>query len=274
MPRIALLIEYLGTKFHGSQYQDNVRTVQSELEQVLNTLTGTVTRVTFSGRTDSGVHARAQVAHFDWTKEDPFFTRFAQAGNGEIDLWRFIWGLNGSLPKDLAIVAAQTVSDDFHARFSAIERQYVYRILNRAQRSALLQETYHFMPYPLNLKTMSEAASLLTGKHDFVSFKSSNSDQGTTVCHVLQAEILNLGEGRLEFWMTANHFVYNMVRIIVGTLLEIGLGKKTPADLKQALSASDRSLAGPTAPASGLTLMSVKYPPHFNLFIDQTSQSS
>jgi tRNA pseudouridine38-40 synthase len=277
VPRIALLLEYLGTKFHGSQYQDNVRTVQLELEKALTALVGSSSRIVLSGRTDSGVHSHGQVAHFDWSVDDPFLARFAATDSNlapSIDLWRFVWALNGILPGDLSIIAAQNVPDDFHARYSASERQYAYRILNRPQRSALLQETYHFLPFPLNLKAMSEASSLLIGKHDFVSFKSSNGDQGSTFCDVFQAEILNLGEGRLEFWMTANHFVYNMVRIIVGTLLEIGLGKKTPVDLKQALANCDRNLAGPTAPANGLTLISVKYPEQFNLFVDQRSHSS
>ena len=277
MPRIALIVEYLGTKFHGSQYQDKVRTVQLELEKALGALIGSQTRATFSGRTDSGVHARGQIAHFDWSEDTPFFVRFAapdSVSKNGIDLWRFVWALNGILPSDMSITAAQAVPDDFHARFSAIERQYVYQIINRRQRSALWQETFHFMPYPLDLVKMSEATSFLVGKHDFAAFKSSNSDQGSTLCTVFQAQILNLGEGRLEFWMSANHFVYNMVRIVVGTLLEIGLGKKIPVDLKQALAGCDRSLAGPTAPASGLTLMSVKYPQHFNLFLDQSSQPS
>jgi tRNA pseudouridine38-40 synthase len=113
---------------------------------------------------------------------------------------------------------------------------------------------------------MQDAACVLIGSHDFASFKSTNADRSTTQCHVSRAELLNKGEGKLEFWIAANHFVYNMVRIIVGTLIEIGLGKKPPEGLAIALSKSDRRLAGPTAPPWGLTLYSVEYPEQYKLF--------
>jgi tRNA pseudouridine38-40 synthase len=256
MPRVALLIEYLGKKFCGSQYQQNGRTVQSDLETALSAFLRQPIRLSLSGRTDSGVHARGQVAHFDVDKLP-------------CDLWRLIWSLNGILADDIAVSNAQVVPDNFHARHSAIERQYVYCLLNRPQRSAILKETYYFMPYPLDLAPMIEAASFLLGNQDFSAFRSSSSDKGTSLCTVFQAELLHLGEGRLEFWIAANHFVYNMVRIIVGTLIEIGLSEKTPKDLKKALQQCDRSLAGETAPAWGLSLASVKYPESFQLFITQ-----
>jgi tRNA pseudouridine38-40 synthase len=255
--RIALLVEYLGKQFSGSQTQAKARTVQSELEKALSVIARQPTKVTFSGRTDSGVHAQGQVAHFDIAEEN-------------LDLWRLVWGLNGILPEDVSVRAAQLVPATFHARFSAEERRYVYRILNSPQRSALLKDTYYFYPHSLDLSRMTKAAEVLVGDHDFGSFRSTSSDRGTSRCRVSQAKILNLGEGRLEFWIAANHFVYNMVRIIVGTLIEIGNGERAPQGMTAALNQCDRNLAGPTAPASGLALASVKYPESFQLFAELT----
>lgn len=251
--RLALLVEYRGGSFHGSQYQAGVRTVQSELERALSVYLRRAQKVVFAGRTDSGVHARGQVVHFDTDEFDGDFARLLS-------------GLNGILPRDVSIAAAQPVPDDFHARFSASEREYVYRILNRGQRSALFYETHYFAPIKLDIDEMMAATRYLAGVHDFSSFKSSNSDTNSTTCKVMRAELLNLGEGQLEFWIAANHFVYNMVRIIVGTLMEIGLGKKAPEGLLEALTGSDRDLAGPTAPPWGLTLHSVRYPEVYGLF--------
>lgn len=252
--RLALLIEYFGKPFHGSQYQVGVRTVQSELETALSTLARSPVTAVFSGRTDTGVHAAGQVVHCEWPEEDEFDTR------------RFCWAMNGILAKDLSVVDAVVVSSDFHARRSAKEREYVYRILNRPQRSPLLKNTHYFVRAPLDAEAMKAATGMLLGHHDFSAFKSSNSDNSSTECEIRRADLLKLGEGRLEFWIVADHFVYNMVRIIVGTLIEIGLGKMQPEAMSQALAAKARDLAGPTAPAWGLTLNSVKYPESFHLF--------
>lgn len=268
--RIALLIEYSGKNFHGSQWQLGVRTVQSDLESALTTFLRRDIRIVMSGRTDAGVHALGQVVHFDYPPP-------AGATNGSAEehadssLWQFderalCWALNGILAKDISVVAAQVVPEDFHARFRAVKREYVYRVLNRAQRSALLRDTHHFIQYPLDLAAMRLAARALLGRHDFLAFRSSNSDRSSTECLVTRAEILNLREGQLEFWIAADHFVYNMVRIIVGTLIEIGLGKKSPEGLAIALERGYRDLAGPTAPAWGLTLNSVEYPESYKLF--------
>lgn len=259
--RIALLVEYFGKQFSGSQFQTKARTVQSELERALAVLARKPVRVVFSGRTDSGVHAQGQVAHFD-------------IDNCDSDLWRLVWALNGILPEDLSVKAAQIVPETFHARYSAIERRYVYRILNRAQRSALLKNSHYFYPHRLDYDRMSQAAGMLVGDHDFASFRSTNSDRGTSRCIVSEAKLLNLGEGQLEFWIAANHFVYNMVRIIVGTLIEIGSGERAPKDLREALKRCDRNLAGPTAPAWGLALAHVKYPASFHLFAESAKTAS
>ncbi len=257
MPRIALLIEYDGKKFHGSQLQVGVRTVQSELEAAIAVLAKRDVRVTLSGRTDTGVHAWGQVAHVDWPDDD-------------VDTWRLANSLNGIMKKDIAVRTAQIVPDAFHARFSAKSRQYVYRILNRRHRSALLKDTHYFVPQPLDLKAMQDATAGLLGNHDFSSFRSTNADNSSTVCTVFRSELLSLGEGQLEFWITADHFVYNMVRIIVGTVVEIGLGKRHPNCVEQALQTSNRDLCGPTAPPWGLTLISVGYGDEYNLFADDS----
>ena len=251
--KIAFLIEYGGEKFCGSQYQVGVRTVQAELEKALAMLARTPVTAFFAGRTDSGVHAAGQVVHCVWPLADA-------------DLWDVTWRLNGILPADVSVRAAQFVPDDFHARFSAVSRQYVYRILNHPQRSALLRGTHYFLPLPLDVAAMAEAARHLVGEHDFSAFKSTNSDRASTVCRVSRSEILKIGEGVLEIWVASNHFVYNMVRIIVGTLIEIGLGKKRPETLVEALALKSRELTGPTAPPWGLCLDSVTYPDTYKLF--------
>ncbi len=254
MTRLALLIEYDGKRFHGSQYQVGVRTVQSELEGALAKFARREIRLHLSGRTDTGVHAAGQVAHVDWPDDI------------ELDLWRLTWGLNGIIKADLAVVNVQVVDNEFHSRFSAVSREYVYRILNRPQRSALLKDTHYFVPRSLDLKAMQDGASRLSGRNDFTAFRSTNADKSSTVCTVTRAELLQLGDGKLEFWIAADHFVYNMVRIIVGTLTEIGLGKKTPDSVGNALDIGDRALSGPTAPPWGLTLSSVRYPRQYKLF--------
>ncbi len=255
MTRIAMVVEYVGSNFHGSQFQAGVRTVQNDLEQALSTYLHTRTPVMFSGRTDSGVHAVGQVVHFDVESE-----------SGQLDLWRLVWALNGIMKSDLSVRAAEVVPDTFHARYAAIKREYVYRLLNRPQRSAQLKDNHYFIPRKLDMASMQEAASHLLGTHDFVGFRSTNSDKSSTICRVERAEILNKGEGQLEFWIAADHFVYNMVRIIAGTLIEVGLGKRAPESIAVALAAKDRNLAGTTAPSWGLTLQSVTYPDKYNLF--------
>jgi tRNA pseudouridine38-40 synthase len=210
-------------------------------------------KVIFSGRTDTGVHAKGQVAHFDIDDFDG-------------DFYRFLWALNGILPDDLSAYEGAIVPGDFHARYSAKERIYVYRILNRQQRSPILAHNHYLVRQPLDVEAMVSAAGCLLGTHDFTSFRASNGDETSPLCSVQRVQMLKLDEGQLEFWIGANHFVYNMVRIIVGTLVEIGLGKRAPESLSQALSGRDRNLSGTTAPAHGLTMQMVRYPESLRLF--------
>jgi tRNA pseudouridine38-40 synthase len=300
--RIALKIEYAGRRFAGSQFQSGQRTVQDELERALGIFLRAAdgrVKCLFAGRTDSGVHARGQVVHFDVdsadldkalqglkrgpeAKEiagldpeldpglDPELDPGAEANRDQSipspDLWRLCWGVNGILGNDMSVAAAQVVPDDFHARFSAIRRSYAYRILNRPQRSPLLVDTHWFIPFPLPVDELAALTGCLVGNHDFAGFKSTNADTLSTFCTVERAEILNLGEGELEFRISANHFVYNMVRIIVGTLVDIGLGKRCRSGLLEALEQRQRQKAGPTAPPWGLSLESIDYPETFQLF--------
>ncbi len=263
-PRIALKIEYLGKKFCGSQSQNGVRTVQTDLENALTTyLRSKPTKVIFAGRTDTGVHAKGQVVHFDYLDEE---IETFRDDIGNLDLFKLCQGLNGILKEDVSIIAAQGVDDTFHARFSAYERTYVYKILNRRQRSALYSDTHYFVPQALDWQKMAHVVQYLVGNHDFLAFKSTNSDTVTSICQVNETKLLNLGEGELEFWISANHFVYNMVRIIVGTIVEIGLNKRSSTSLAEALTKLKRDAAGPTAPAWGLCLHSIQYPKQFELF--------
>jgi tRNA pseudouridine38-40 synthase len=196
------------------------------------------------------------VAHCDWPEQDT-------------ELKRLCASLNGILAHDVAVVTAQFVPDDFHARFSAMSRSYAYKILNRNYRSPLLQAKTFYVPSSLgslNLGDMLDAVPCLIGEHDFSAFQSSSPDQRSPICQVSRAEILNLGEGVLEFRIEANRFVYNMVRVIAGTLVEIGLGKRPAASLLHALTSKDRNEAGPTAPACGLCLTQVQYPEAYHLF--------
>lgn len=307
MRRIALQIEYAGGKFRGSQMQQlGIRTVQDELEKALAIFfragQDRAIKTTFSGRTDTGVHALAQVVHFDLpdkflfnvypnlraskadavlsseedckisqspiqeshSPETLFLPDDFQLDQDRMD--KICWSLNGILPQDMSITAGQPVPSEFHARYTAIRRTYVYRILNRPQRSALRHGREYFLPAQLDLEAMKSALGCLLGRHDFRAFKSSNADRTSTICLVDRAELLNKGEAELEFWISANHFVYNMVRIIVGTLIEVGIGKRAPQALSEALAGKDRHLAGPTAPPWGLCLYSVEYPSEFNLF--------
>ncbi len=255
--------------------QHGVRTVQSELEHGLGIYfrtRGHRVPVTLAGRTDAGVHADGQVGHFDIDE------RFVLASGLRADLSpdtlkKMAWALNGILDPDLSVWKAALATKQFHARHSAVKRGYVYRILNRDQRSALHQNYSYFLPGDLNIDAMKEACTAIIGKHDFAAFRSTNANTSSSVCTVERSELLSLGEGKLEFWISADHFVYNMVRIIVGTLLEIGLGKRPETALSQALLSQDRQQAGPTAPAWGLCLKAVTYPAEFDYFAGESEMS-
>ncbi len=245
MKRVALLLAYEGTHFVGYQVQPNRRTVQGELEQALQRLhKGHNVRVYSSGRTDTGVHARAQVVHFDTalTLED----------------WQWPKALNSCLPDDVRILEAAHVHSDFHARFDCRKRQYRYRVLRSKQPDVFRRQLVYHVPYSLSVESMQRAATHLTGTHDFTSFCSADSSVEDKVRTLYEATITEDGD-ELIFLLTGSGFLHNMVRIIVGTLLEVGAGKRSPDEMATIIAAKDRKAAGKTAPGHGLFLWGVSY---------------
>jgi tRNA pseudouridine38-40 synthase len=245
-----LLIQYDGTDFHGWQVQENDRTIQGELERVIGMLDNTKTGVIGSGRTDAGVHAEGQVANVFINRE---FTPSKLAS-----------AINGNLWRDIRILKAEKVSDDFHARFSAKRKTYVYRIINAPVMSPFWRRFAHHEHRPLDVGRINQVARLMLGEHDWTAFASAQSDGESRVRTVFDCAITSQWDARaaanlLEFRITANGFLRYMVRSIVGTLIEVGRGEKDSDTIQTAIVSGDRSLAGKTAPANGLTLLKVEY---------------
>lgn len=238
------MIGYDGTDFHGFQRQKGLRTVQEELERTLTILLGHTVSVKAAGRTDAGVHAEGQVVSF-WT-------------NCPIPTDRLPVALNSLLPPDIVAKGAEEVGPDFHPRFSAVSRVYRYLVDNRPVPSALLRRYSWHIPEPLDLEAMKIAAKFLVGVHDFASFHASGSDLGSTVREMKRIKITKRN-GVIAIAMEANAFLYHMARIIVRTLVDIGLGRRSPDEMNAVLAARDRGAAGKTAPPHGLCLVQVKY---------------
>ena len=245
-----LLIQYDGTDFHGWQVQENDRTIQGELERVIGMLEDAKVGVIGSGRTDAGVHAEGQVANVFIKREfTPHKIRAA---------------INGNLWRDIRVLKAEKAPDDFHARFSAKKKTYVYRIINAPVMSPFWRRFAHHEHKPLDVGRMNQVARILLGEHDWTAFSSAQSDGESRVRTVLDCTIHSQWDARasanlLEFRITANGFLRYMVRSIVGTLIEVGRGEKDSDTIHTAIVTGDRSLAGKTAPANGLTLLKVEY---------------
>ncbi len=245
-----LLLQYDGTDFHGWQMQDGLRTVQGELTRVLTLLEGREVTVHGSGRTDSGVHAEGQVATVHLEREiSPSKLRNA---------------INGNLKPDLRVLFVDIVTDDFHARYSAVSKTYCYRVVHGQVMSPFWVRYAHQESRALDFASMKHCARFLIGEHDWTAFSAAQSNAESRVRTVTQLEIQHGWDSRgccdlVEFTVSANGFLRYMVRSIVGTLLAVGRGEIDEAAIKRALDTSDRELAGPTAPAPGLTLMSVQY---------------
>jgi len=244
VPTFKLVVEYDGTAYHGWQIQPNLPTIQGTLEAVISRVAQHKANVTGAGRTDAGVHAMGQVAHFSTT------------ARLTADEW--LRALNGLLPPDIAVQTVEEVPDTFHARFSAKSKLYRYRIFARVHRSALSRDKILHYPYPLNLNAMEAAARALIGTHDFSSFQGSPTDTENPVCTVTKLTVDRFGD-EVIFEVEANRFLKQMVRAIVGTLLEVGRGKLPAGEIAGILAAKDRTKAGPTAPAHGLYLVRVDY---------------
>jgi len=248
MRNLALRIEYDGTDFVGSQWQSNGRSVQGELEGAWEQLTQDRQRVNMAGRTDAGVHARGQVANV--------------RGETKLDLVTLKRGLNAMLPKDVAVLDVWEVDDDFHARHTAIRRDYRFLIDLGVVASPLLRRQAIHNPRPLDVAAMQTALDMLLGTHDFGAF-AGGVQAGSTVrtCYLATCQLVELwGQSLLTVDLAANAFLRHMVRNIVGTLLLVGEGKLNEAGFATILAGRDRRKAGRTAPAHGLYLMSVSYP--------------
>lgn len=245
MPRYRLTLEYDGGAFVGWQRQDNGVAVQQVLEEAIHGFTGETVTTVAAGRTDAGVHALGQVAHCD----------LGRAWDGA----RVREALNAHLrPHPVAVLAAAVVADDFHARFSATGRAYRYRILCRRAPPVLEAGRVWHVRQPLDLDAMTEAATLLVGRHDFSSFRASQCQADSPVKTLDHLAVTAVG-AEVHVTAAARSFLHNQVRILTGTLVQVGLGRWSVADVGAALAARDRRAGGPTAPPTGLYLTGVTY---------------
>jgi len=248
--RLAAVVEYDGTGFSGWQWQDDTPSVQQAVEQAISRVADHPVRVTVAGRTDAGVHALAQVIHFD--------TMAQRSAHG------WVRGTNSNLPDTVALLWAGEVSDDFNARFSATGREYRYLILNRPVRPAVLAGRVTHEYRPLDVDRMREAATLLVGTHDFSSYRAMQCQAKSPIRELRALEITRDGD-RVVIRASANAFLHHMVRNLVGVLATIGAGERPPAWAQEVLEARDRTVAGITAPSDGLYLTAVEYPERFGI---------
>ena len=245
MRNIKLIIEYDGTNYCGWQKQAQGPTIQQEIETALKNITNEDIVLFGSGRTDSGVHARGQVANFK--------TETTIKPN------EFQMGLNSVLPKDISIVDAVEVDTNFHAQFSAKSKTYIYKIYNSPHPSALLRHRVWFMPYTLDINNMRNAAGVLSGEHDFKAFAQADTEVRTTVRTVMNVGIDKTDKNMIEFRIEATGFLKRMVRLIIGTLAQVGKGKITSEEFAEILRSGEKNKFVYAAPPQGLYLKEVKY---------------
>lgn len=250
-----MLVSYDGTDYHGSQLQPNGSSIEEKLNEALSMLTGESTRVLFASRTDAGVHALGNVAIFD--------TAMRMAAD------KFAFAINQRLPEDIRVLASDEVPAHWHPRKQHCRKSYTYSIFNSKIPNPLVRRYAHFCYYPLQLEPMRQAAACLIGEHDFASFCAAGSQAENTVRTI---DSIRVEENEVSAWngallpgrmvtirVTGSGFLYNMVRIIAGTLMEIGTGRRMPEEMKQILSRRDRRFAGAAAPARGLTLCRIRF---------------
>ncbi|NJM31215.1 MAG: tRNA pseudouridine(38-40) synthase TruA [Rhizobiales bacterium] len=245
MPRYRFTIEYDGTNFVGWQVQTSGASVQGVIEDAIARINGAPSTVIGAGRTDAGVHALGQVAHVDLAREwDAFELRNA---------------INGNIrPHAVSILEAARVADDFHARFSATRRRYLYRILTRRAPPALERNKVWHVPQDLDAEAMHEAAQTILGNHDFTTFRSAACQAQSPVKTLDRLDVMRFGDV-IEIRAEARSFLHNQVRSMVGSLKQVGLGKWRVRDMADALKAKDRGRCGPVAPPDGLYLVTVDY---------------
>lgn len=242
MRNIKLIIEYDGTDFAGWQFQPGQRTIQGLLEENLSSMLEEKISVLGSGRTDAGVHAAGQVANFKTSRDIP--------------LKAFDEGLNSLLSRDVAVLKAEEAAENFHARFDAKSRRYRYQIVFR--RSPLRERYAWRMLYKADPAILQDLAAQILGQHDFTSFSSTQAEVNNFICQIEKAE-WTFTEDMWIFEVKANRFLHNMVRILVGTMIDMARGRMDHNDFEKILTAKDRTMAGKTAPACGLCLMEVTY---------------
>ena len=246
MRRIHLIVEYDGTAYAGWQRQANAMTVQEKLERAIRKLTGEDLCVSGASRTDAGVHALGQSAHFDTESRIPAD--------------KFSFALNTMLPPDIRVTRSEEVPLEFHARFSTKGKRYRYLFHAAPHAGALTRNTHAHVIYPLDVEKMQAEAQDLVGTHDFAAFAASGSVVKDTVRTIYRAEVTREGS-EIRLIVEGSGFLYNMVRIIAGTLIGVGSGKLEPGAFRRAIASGDRLDLGITAPAHGLTLMEVFYDP-------------
>lgn len=244
MKRIKLVVAYDGTNYCGWQIQPNDITVEKVLNDTLTKLLGVETKIIGASRTDSGVHALGNVAVFDTDSTIP----------GE----RFAYAVNCLLPDDIAIQESSEVAPDFHPRHCETRKTYEYKVLNRKFPMPTKRMDTYFYPYNLDVEAMKEAGQYLVGEHDFKSFCSVKTQTETTVRTIYAIEVKHVDDV-IIIQVKGNGFLYNMVRIIAGTLMQVGSNKMAPEKVKEMLNSCDRTVAGPTAPPQGLTLVEIEY---------------
>jgi len=250
MHRMVLALRYDGTAYHGWQVQNNLKTVQKTLEQALSRVADHPVTVTCAGRTDAGVHASAQVVHFDTEAERSDYS--------------WVFGTNSNLPHDISVLWAKSVSSQFHARFSAMARRYRYVLYNHQIRPGILRNAVGWYHRPLDEKRMQEAATHLIGEHDFSSFRGADCQAKSPIRTVHEIEIYRVRR-MLVIEIQANAFLLHMVRNVAGVLVAIASGDRPPEWAKAVLTAYDRRRAGMTISPRGLYLVEVSYPPEFKL---------
>lgn len=244
MKNIRLTIEYDGKDFNGWQKQPNKLNIQGEIERAIEEITGEKVDLIASGRTDAGVHALAQMANFKT--------------NSNLPVEKYPIALNTKLKKSIRIQKAEEVEENFHSRYHCKQKTYRYVINNSEQGSSIYRNLEYFIPNKLNVDKMQEAVKYFEGEHDFKAFKASGTSSKSSVRTIYKTKVEKQGN-RIIIELTGNGFLYNMVRIIAGTLVEVGLEKIEPKDIPQIIEEGDRTKAGKTLPPQGLYLVKVEY---------------
>lgn len=244
MRNIKLIIEYDGKKFGGWQKQPNKLNIQGEIEKAIEEITGETVELNASGRTDAGVHSLGQTANFKT--------------NSKIDISKMAIAINSKLKQSIRIIKAEEVDEKFHARYSCKGKKYRYVINNSKYGSAIYRDLEYHIPIKLNVEDMKKAIKYFEGEHDFKGFKASGTSSKSSVRTIYSAKVIEDGE-RIIIELEGNGFLYNMVRIISGTIVDVGLGKIKPEEIPEIIESKDRTKAGKTLPPQGLYLVEVYY---------------